>query len=105
MEPRILIVDDHEIVRKGVRTLLGAYRPNWLICGEATSGVEAVRAVESLHPDVVVMDITMPGLSGLDATTHIHRSHPECRIIIFTMHESGTLESDVRSTGAQGYVL
>jgi len=105
MRPKILVVDDHQIVREGIRTLLNRERPEWPICGEAASGVEAIQSVEALNPDVVVLDITMPGMSGLEAAPRICRSNPKCRIIIFTMHQSGALDSDVRSVGAHGYVL
>ena len=67
MTARILIADDHEIVREGIRTLIDRSRPEWDICGEATNGEEAIEAVKSLKPDVVVLDITMPKMSGLEA--------------------------------------
>jgi DNA-binding NarL/FixJ family response regulator len=105
MRPKILIVDDHEIVREGIRTLLNRSRPDWPICGDAASGAEAIQSVERLNPDVVVLDITMPGMSGLEAAPRIRQSNPKCRIIIFTMHQSGALEADVRSAGAHGFVL
>jgi DNA-binding NarL/FixJ family response regulator len=105
MRPRILIADDHEIVRQGVTTLIMRSRPDWRICGEASDGNEAISAATSLSPDVIVLDITMPGLSGLEAAHRIVQRNTGCRIIIFTMHESESLESEVRSTGAHGYVL
>jgi DNA-binding NarL/FixJ family response regulator len=105
MGPRILIVDDHQIVREGIRRLLNRERPEWPDCNEATTGLEAIRSVETLNTDVVVLDITMPGMSGLEAVPRIHVGDPKCRIIIFTMHQSGALEADVRSAGADGYVL
>ena len=66
MNPRILIVDDHEIVREGIRTLLGRSRSEWQICGEASNASEALTAVKTLEPDVVILDITMPGTRGLE---------------------------------------
>ena len=71
MSARILIVDDHEIVREGIRTLIVRSRPDWEICGEASDGEQAVKAIVALKPDVVVLDITMPKLSGLEAASQI----------------------------------
>ncbi len=104
-EPRILIVDDHEIVREGIRNLLRQSRPGWNICGQATNGEEAVSAVSALKPDVVILDITMPVMSGLEAAARISKSGAGCRILIFTMHESDSLGGEVRQAGAQGFVL
>jgi DNA-binding NarL/FixJ family response regulator len=105
MGPRILIVDDHEIVREGLRNLFSQSRPGWVICGQATNGKEAVEAVGNLGPDAVLLDITMPVMSGLEAARRIVRSGAGCRILMFTMHESDGLEREVRDAGAQGYVL
>ena len=105
VKPRILIVDDHEIVREGIRNLLGQFRPDWEICGQATNGEEAVAAVKELHPDVVVLDITMPVMSGLEAAKRIAKSGSESRVLMFTMHESDSLGKEVRDAGAQGVVL
>lgn len=105
MAPRILIVDDHEIVREGIRTLITRSRPNWEICGEAANGSQAIAAVESLKPDVIILDITMPGLSGIEATQKLVKSEAKTRILMFTMHESTRLENDVREAGAHGLVL
>jgi DNA-binding NarL/FixJ family response regulator len=104
MKPRILIVDDHEIVREGIRRLLTATRPDWEICGEATNGKQAIDAVQRLKPDVVILDITMPGMNGLEATPHILKLGLECRILIFTMHDSDRLNEEIRHAGAHGYV-
>jgi DNA-binding NarL/FixJ family response regulator len=103
--PRILIVDDHEVLREGIRTLIKKSRPNWEICGEAASGGEALASAAALKPSVLVLDITMPGMNGLEAASRIFRLDPECRIVIFTMHQSATIEAEVRSVGAQGFVL
>ena len=105
MNPRILIVDDHEIVREGIRTLINRARPKWEICGEAANGDEAISAVQSLHPDLIVLDITMPGLSGLEATKKLVKLGVNTRILMFTMHESARLANDVREVGAHGLVL
>lgn len=105
MGPRILIVDDHEIVREGLRNLLSQSRPAWVICGQARNGEEAVEAVRALAPDAVLLDITMPMMSGLEAARRIAQSGTACRILMFTMHESDSLGQEVRDAGAQGYVL
>ncbi len=102
---RILIVDDHEIVREGIISLLAKSRPQWQVCGEAASGDQAIEAVRRLRPDLVVMDISMSGVNGLEASSRIRQLGLSCPILIFTMHESERLESDVRLSGAQGYVL
>jgi DNA-binding NarL/FixJ family response regulator len=103
MSAKILIVDDHDVVRQGLRTFLAA-RPEWEVCGEASEGEEAVRAVASLRPDVVVLDVTMPGMSGLEAASRIVALGTGARILIFTMHESQRMAIDVREAGAHGLV-
>jgi DNA-binding NarL/FixJ family response regulator len=104
MKAKVLIVDDHEIVREGIRRLLSSSRPDWEICGEATNGKQAIDAVKRLKPDVVILDITMPGMSGLEAAPHIVKLNLGCRILIFTMHDSERLSAEIRSAGAHGYV-
>lgn len=105
MNPRILIVDDHEIVREGIRTLLGRSRSDWEICGEASSAAEALSAVTNLAPDLVILDITMPGTSGLVVAQRIQSMQFPPRVLIFTMHDSERLATEVRDVGAHGYVL
>lgn len=102
---RILIVDDHEIVREGIRMLIRRSRPEWEICGEASNGEEAIAAIQSAKPDVVVLDLTMPKLSGMEVAAKIAGLKLSSRILIFTMHETERLCSDVRASGAQGFVL
>jgi DNA-binding NarL/FixJ family response regulator len=104
MSARILIVDDHEVIRQGVRSVLMRARPEWEICGEASDGKQAIEAVLRLKPDVVILDVTMPTMSGLQAAPQIARLAKDCRILIFTMHESERMASDVRALGAHGYV-
>src|SRR5260370_260176 len=99
MKPKVLIVDDHEIVREGIRRLLTRSRPDWNVCGEATSGREAIAAVKNLTPNVVILDITMPGMSGLEAAPHILNLKVGCRILIFTMHDSSRLSAEIRGVG------
>lgn len=103
MPVRILIVDDHDVVRQGLRSFLAA-RADWEICGEARSGDEAVRAASDLKPDLVILDITMPGISGLEAATRIRALGTAVRILIFTMHESQRIALDVHEAGAHGVV-
>lgn len=104
MPPKILIVDDHEVVRQGVRTILRA-RPQWEVCGEAVNGREAVELAGQHDPDVVIMDITMPEMNGLEATREITRLGLRPAVLIFTMHESRSLAETVREVGARGLVL
>lgn len=104
MAVKILIADDHEVVRQGLRTILRV-RPEWQICGEAENGREAVDRARELNPDVIILDITMPVMSGLEATQQLVKFGPENRILIFTMHDSKSLIKAVRKAGARGYVL
>src|SRR6266851_3724003 len=104
MKPKVLIVDDHEIVREGIRRLLTGSRPGWEIRGEAANGKQAVDSVNSLKHDVVILDITRPGMSGLEAAPHILKLSLGCRIVIFTMHYSDRLAAEIRETGGRGYV-
>ena len=104
MSVTILIVDDHEVLREGVRSILERARPQWEICGEAASGQQAVEAAFSLRPNIILLDITMPGMSGLEAAARISALHLNSKILIFTMHESGELARDARKAGASGYV-
>ena len=100
---RILIADDHEVVRQGVRIVLEA-QPGWAICGEASTGRDAVAMAVELQPDLVVLDISMPELNGLETTRQIRRV-ASARILILTVHESDQVASEVRDAGAHGYVL
>lgn len=101
---RILIADDHEMVRRGLKALL-ADRPGWEVCAEAENGRAAVRLAEQLLPDIVVLDITMPELNGLEAARQIHRLCPRSEILILTMHDSEQFVREVIAAGARGYVL
>jgi len=99
-----LIADDHEGVRHGIRTILQA-RPQWEVCGEAVNGQEAVRLAGELLPDVIIMDINMPVMSGLEATKQLVKSGRDPRVLIFTLDESQTSAEIARRVGAWGYVL
>jgi DNA-binding NarL/FixJ family response regulator len=103
--PRILIVDDHEIVRQGIRSLIEASRPEWRIVGEGQNGEEAVKMVQELQPDVAVIDISMPVMNGLEAAKAISQLDTKSRTLIFTMHESDRLAHEVKAAGANGFVL
>jgi len=105
MIARILIVDDHAIVREGIRTLLARLRPEWEIVGEAASGLEALAAIPTMSPDIVIMDITMPGMSGLEASSRAMKAGSQARILMFTMHDSPSLKDEIRGAGAHGFVL
>jgi len=98
----ILIADDHEEVRKGLRHLLEG--EGWEICGEATDGVKAVEKTRSLKPDVVIMDIGMPTLNGLDATHQILEQNPLQRILVLTMHDSTKLIRECLTAGVKGFL-
>jgi DNA-binding NarL/FixJ family response regulator len=104
MALRILVVDDHAVVRRGVRALLES-QEGWEVCGEATTGRDAVEQSRRLRPDVVVMDLSLPELNGLDATRHILKDAPETEVLVLTMHQSEELARDVLQAGARGYVL
>jgi DNA-binding NarL/FixJ family response regulator len=105
MPARILIADDHEIVREGVRTLIGRSGREWEICGEASDGEEAIEAVGILKPDVAILDITMPKMNGLEAARQIATLGVGCRVLMFTMHDSQRLAVEVRQAQAKGVVL
>ena len=101
---RILLADDHEVVRHGVRLLIGK-EPGWEVCGEAGDGRKAVALAGQLEPDVVVLDIGMPELNGLDAARQIKRARPKTEVLIFTAEESEQLIHEVFATGARSYIL
>jgi DNA-binding NarL/FixJ family response regulator len=106
MAVRILLVDDHPIVRQGLRTLLEG-RSGWQVVGEASDGIEALDKVETLQPDVVVLDVTMPRMNGLEACRLIQRkqktSGPE--VLFVTQHDSPQMMREALEAGARGYVV
>ena len=104
MSFKILIVDDHEVVRQGIRTILRS-RPQWEVCGEAVNGKDAIEKAKTLDPDVIIMDITMPEMSGIEATREITKLGLRSAVLVFTMHESKNLASTVQDAGARGFVL
>ncbi len=104
MKTRILLADDHGVVRKGLRFLLES-EPDLNVVGEAADGHEAVSLAQSLLPDVVVMDIAMPRLNGIDATSQIVHARPETAVIILSMHSDEEYVVRALSAGAKGYLL
>jgi DNA-binding NarL/FixJ family response regulator len=100
---RILIADDHEIFRKGLRLLLES-RPDVEICGEAANGSEALEATKRLLPEIVIMDISMPYVNGLDATRQIREQIPQVRILILSQHDSSYMLNAAMEAGAAAYV-
>ena len=101
---RVLVADDHDIVRKGLKMLIEE-RPGWEVCGEARSGREAVEQCSKLHPDVIVVDISMPDLNGLEATRQIRKACPRTEVLVITHHDSDEIAAEVMDAGARGYVL
>jgi DNA-binding NarL/FixJ family response regulator len=102
--PRVLIVDDHPVIRRGVQGILQSF-PEWEFCGEAANGEEAVRMAGALRPEVIVMDISMPVLNGLEATRIIRKAYPNTKILLLTLHSSTELVRGAFQAGARGYVL
>jgi two-component system response regulator NreC len=100
---RLLLVDDHEIVRAGIKVLLMA-EEDMEVIGEAASGQEAVDLVSRLAPDVVVMDVQMPGLNGIEATRQITSACPDCAVLALTIHEDEQYFFQMLAAGALGYV-
>lgn len=101
---RVLLADDHQLVRAGMRALIDGL-PGFEIVGEAADGREVVRLARDDGIDIVVMDLSMPGLNGLDATAHIVKEHPEIRVVILSMHTSENYVLDALRAGARGYVI
>src|SRR5580765_2724719 len=99
---RILVADDHEIVRRGLCSLLQA-RPDWQICGEAADGRMAVELAAQLKPDVVVLDVGMPGLNGLEATRQILKGNPRIKVLILTLYDADQVVREVLNAGARGF--
>jgi DNA-binding NarL/FixJ family response regulator len=101
---RILIADDHEVARKGIRSLLENHI-GWEVCGEARDGREAVELAAKMKPEVVLLDIGMPNLNGLNAARQILAADPQTRILVLTMHDSDQVVREVLSAGARGFLL
>src|SRR5213082_956936 len=101
---RIFVADDHEVVRKGLMSLLHA-QPEWKICGEAGDGRVAMEKAQRLKPDVIILDIGMPSLNGLEATRQILKTNPHARVLILTLHDSDQVVREVLNAGARGFLL
>ncbi len=101
---RILLVDDHVILRAGLRALLGA-EPDMEVVGEASEGTEAVARTEQLLPDVVLMDISMPVMDGLEATRRINQAHPEVKVLVLTIHDDEEYLFQILEAGGAGYLV
>lgn len=100
---RLLLVDDHAIVRAGLRMLFQA-EADMQIVGEADSGAEAIAAARALRPDVVIMDVAMPGMNGIEATRQIREAHPDTAVLALTMHEDEQYFFEMINAGAAGYI-
>jgi DNA-binding NarL/FixJ family response regulator len=101
---KVLIADDHAIVREGLRQLLNG-QTDMEVAGEAEDGRQALEKVKSLHPDVILLDIAMPHLSGLEVISLIREAAPETQVVVLSMHSKETYVQQVLSSGALGYVL
>src|SRR5579884_1039723 len=101
---QIVIADDHEIVRIGDRSILNS-RSDWEACAEAENGYELIEKVQQFMPDVVITDLAMPRLSGIEATRHIARSSPHLKVLILTIYDAETVARQVLEAGARGLLL
>jgi DNA-binding NarL/FixJ family response regulator len=101
---RILVADDHEVVRRGLCALL-RNQPEWEVCGEAGDGREAVEKVVALKPEVVILDIGMPNLNGLEATRQMLKTNPQIKVLVLTLHDSDQMVQEVLNAGARGFLL
>jgi DNA-binding NarL/FixJ family response regulator len=101
---RILVADDHDIIRRGLKELL-ASRPGWEVCAEAETGREAVTLAEQFIPDIVVLDVGMPDLNGLEAARRIHKTFPKMGILILSLHFSDSLVREIVEAGARAYIM
>jgi DNA-binding NarL/FixJ family response regulator len=101
---RVMLADDHAVVRRGLRTLIEGV-PGWEVCAEAADGNETVALASEARPDILIMDLSMPGLGGVDATIQIRKLLPQIEVLILTMHESDRLAGQALRAGARGYLL
>ena len=100
---RVMLVDDHDLIRYGLRRLLGD-QSGIDVVEEASSGEQAMEKVRNVKPDVILMDINMPGIGGFEATSRLSQTHPECKVIVLTVHSEGPLPKRILEAGAVGYL-
>jgi DNA-binding NarL/FixJ family response regulator len=100
---RILLADDHQLIRKGLRAIIEGNK-DWLVCGEAENGQEAIERTLELQPDLIILDVTMPVLNGLQAARQIRELAPATKILILSMHDSPQLANEAVRVGADGYL-
>jgi DNA-binding NarL/FixJ family response regulator len=100
---RILVVDDHEPVRRSIQTLLGG-REGWVVCGEASDGIQAVEEAKSLRPDLIIMDVSMPNMNGLDAARIILREISASRILIISQNDPAIIRRQAVEVRAHGFL-
>lgn len=103
-EIKIVLIDDHKLLRAGLKNII-EQKSNMLVIGEASDGREAIKIVDKLLPDVIVIDIAMPGLNGIEAARQIHKNHPEIKIIGLSMHSGKQFIQGMFKAGAYGYLL
>lgn len=101
---RILIADDHDLIRRGVKSLLEMHN-GWKVCAEASKGPEAVEKVEQLKPDVVIIDVCMPELNGVEATRQIRKISPRTEVLVLSVHHSEHLIREILEAGARAFVV
>jgi DNA-binding NarL/FixJ family response regulator len=101
---RILVADDHDLMRRGLKSLLESH-PGWSVCAEAHTGREAVAKAEELKPDIVILDITMPELNGVEAARRILKASPNTEILVLSVHYSDQLIRDILDAGVRGYIV
>jgi len=105
MKPlRILVADDHDLMRRGVKTLLESHA-GWEVCGEAKTGREALDRAEELKPDIIILDISMPDLNGVEAARRIRKTSPNTEILILSLHYSDQLIREIVDAGVRGYIV
>jgi DNA-binding NarL/FixJ family response regulator len=100
---RILLADDHQLIRKGLRAIIEGNK-DWLVCGEAENGQEAIERTLELQPDLIILDVTMPVLNGLQAARQIRELAPATKILMLSMHDSPQLANEAVRVGADGYL-
>jgi two-component system response regulator NreC len=101
---RVLLADDHAVLRSGLKAMLGQHQ-DYEVVGEAASGIETLSLAEELQPDIILLDLTMPGLGGLDTLPSLRRLVPSCKVLILTMHDDPQYFRQAMQLGASGYVL